>query len=525
MTNVLRNIFTISFALVASFSMRGLAGAELIHNVTVKNSCAFSQPIWVGAAGPDDVTPSNGWELAGICNANSDCASGQTCKNGFCSCTSSTDCHGATCGTNGTCVNQTTLALKPHWNGRIWPRTECSGSGAALICKTGDCNGQLDCKGSSAKGATLFEPNFGVENTADFYDVSLVSGYNVPLSVKPKIPSDTLGWNPNQSYSGAASIIQNVNGTTLRFFANPGGNSGNTPPNWPAAATLQQQLHDNQILWQNFGGKCGTVGCVADLNSTCPVGLQVKDHGTVISCIDPCTACSEATPDPSLKCQSLINPSNSAEGTYQDMYCCKKVAGGVGTSMASGLGGTPTCFADNDCAPATTCTKNPALQTPLTLPPGSGICFPTDPKGCVIGSNDACSNYPFPNYRCNTLTTSQQAACLPPTISGLGDILKNPVTSCNADVDCHGTGACINKVCQPPDVYTGTCGVFNPDWVKAGIQAGGGTTAYYELFRNACPTGYAWQFDDDAGQYTCDNTAIAVDYDMTFCPSPPKTAN
>src|SRR5262249_23163397 len=37
----------------------------------------------------------------------------------------------------------------------------------------------------------------------------------------------------------------------------------------------------------------GTVGCVADLNLTCPVGLQVKDHGKVISCIDPCTACSK----------------------------------------------------------------------------------------------------------------------------------------------------------------------------------------------------------------------------------------
>src|SRR5262249_15151867 len=207
MSKVSRSLFALLSLLIFPFSTPEFAAADLVHNVTIKNSCPFSQPIWVAASGPERVTPSNGWELAGICKANNECSPGQTCKNGFCSCVSNNDCQGAICGPNRTCINNTTLTLKTGWAGRIWPRTLCSRSGASLSCKTGDCSGQLDCFGSSATGATLFEPNFGTQNTADFYDVSLVSGYNVALSVKPRIPSDTPGWNPNQSFAGAMSII------------------------------------------------------------------------------------------------------------------------------------------------------------------------------------------------------------------------------------------------------------------------------------------------------------------------------
>ncbi|CAL9761029.1 unnamed protein product [Musa acuminata subsp. burmannicoides] len=66
--------------------------------------------------------------------------------------------------------------------GRIWARTGCSfdGSGRGR-CQTGDCGGVLDCKASGSPPNTLAEFAVGQFNNIDFFDVSLVDGFNVPM--------------------------------------------------------------------------------------------------------------------------------------------------------------------------------------------------------------------------------------------------------------------------------------------------------------------------------------------------------
>ncbi|KAI4299873.1 hypothetical protein L6164_033294 [Bauhinia variegata] len=72
------------------------------------------------------------------------------------------------------------------WSGRFWGRTGCdfdgSGSGS---CLTGDCgSGQIECNGAgAAPPATLAEFTLGTGGQ-DFYDVSLVDGYNLPMVVE-----------------------------------------------------------------------------------------------------------------------------------------------------------------------------------------------------------------------------------------------------------------------------------------------------------------------------------------------------
>lgn len=101
------------------------------------------------------------------------------------------------------------------WSGRFWGRTGCrfdgSGSGS---CSTGDCgSGQVECNGAGASPpATLAEFTLG-SGSQDFYDVSLVDGYNV------------------------AMIIEGSGGS----------------------------------------GMCASTGCVTDLNRQCPVELRVSD--------------------------------------------------------------------------------------------------------------------------------------------------------------------------------------------------------------------------------------------------------
>ncbi|CAM8876975.1 hypothetical protein QQ045_020609 [Rhodiola kirilowii] len=113
-----------------------------------------------------------------------------------------------------------TLQAPPGWSGRFWARTGCtfdsSGHGS---CTTADCgSGQMECNGSgAAPPATLAEFTLGQSGSDDFYDVSLVDGYNLPMIIE-----------------GSA--------------ASGGG-----------------------------GASCTTTGCIADLNRRCPAELRVGD--------------------------------------------------------------------------------------------------------------------------------------------------------------------------------------------------------------------------------------------------------
>ncbi|KAF8412298.1 hypothetical protein HHK36_000259 [Tetracentron sinense] len=72
--------------------------------------------------------------------------------------------------------------------GRIWGRTNCnfdaSGQGE---CETGDCGGLLHCQdsGGSTPPNTLVEYSLKQINNLDFYDISLVDGFNIPMDFKP----------------------------------------------------------------------------------------------------------------------------------------------------------------------------------------------------------------------------------------------------------------------------------------------------------------------------------------------------
>ncbi|CAN6482696.1 unnamed protein product [Victoria cruziana] len=81
-----------------------------------------------------------------------------------------------------------TVTASPAWSGRIWGRTGCDFDGDGNgVCQTGDCAVGLECKGRGAQPpATLFEITLGNDEEEDFYDVSLVDGYNLPMIVMPR---------------------------------------------------------------------------------------------------------------------------------------------------------------------------------------------------------------------------------------------------------------------------------------------------------------------------------------------------
>lgn len=125
---------------------------------------------------------------------------------------------------------QIVLEVPEQWSGRIWPRQGCcfnekTGKGS---CQTGDCAGLLKCQGTGGKPpATLVEMTLGTSKSPiHFYDVSLVDGFNIPVSMAPV-----------------------------------GGEVG-----------------------------CGVAACEADLNVCCPAALAVKREGKVVGCKSACLA-------------------------------------------------------------------------------------------------------------------------------------------------------------------------------------------------------------------------------------------
>ncbi|KAL1547321.1 pathogenesis-related thaumatin-like protein 3.5 [Salvia divinorum] len=113
-----------------------------------------------------------------------------------------------------------TVPATPGWSGRMWARTGCTfdatGSGS---CQTGDCGSRLECNGIGATPpASLFEITLGVGDQKDFYDVSVVDGYNLPLAAAPR-----------RGGCNATGCVQDINmgcPKELQVIGNEGGEGG-----------------------------------------------------------------------------------------------------------------------------------------------------------------------------------------------------------------------------------------------------------------------------------------------------------
>ncbi|KAL3844991.1 hypothetical protein ACJIZ3_002394 [Penstemon smallii] len=157
------------------------------------------------------------------------------------------------------------VSAPTSWSGRMWGRTLCSQNPTTgkFTCQTGDCgSGAVECiGGGAAPPATLAEFTLNGANGLDFYDVSLVDGYNLPMLVVPQ-----------------------------------GG----------------------------VGGNCTTTGCVADLNGECPAELRVANvvsaedgGGGSVACKSAC----EAFGDPMYCCSgAYATPDTCKPSMYSEFF-------------------------------------------------------------------------------------------------------------------------------------------------------------------------------------------------------------
>ncbi|KAL2460054.1 Pathogenesis-related thaumatin superfamily protein [Abeliophyllum distichum] len=154
-----------------------------------------------------------------------------------------------------------TLRVPRSWSGRVWGRTHCSGDPTTgkFTCATADCgSGKVECAGAGAiPPATLAEFTLNGDQGLDFYDVSLVDGYNLPMLIVAK-----------------------------------GGTRGG----------------------------CSATGCLIDLNGACPKELSVfhengsRAHG--VACKSAC----EAFGDPVYCCSEAYNTPDTCYPSAYSLY-------------------------------------------------------------------------------------------------------------------------------------------------------------------------------------------------------------
>ncbi|KAF2874201.1 thaumatin family-domain-containing protein [Massariosphaeria phaeospora] len=90
--------------------------------------------------------------------------------------------------TPGSTWNQT---VSEDWQGRVWGRTNCSFNdegtgpreGRGRACRSGDCNGILNCQVGGDVPVSLAEFTLDAGDGHTYYDISLVDGYNLPMAI------------------------------------------------------------------------------------------------------------------------------------------------------------------------------------------------------------------------------------------------------------------------------------------------------------------------------------------------------
>ncbi|CAH1134041.1 unnamed protein product [Ceutorhynchus assimilis] len=76
------------------------------------------------------------------------------------------------------------VSAPDNWAGRFWPRTWCDPN--SKHCETGDCGNRLECQGAGGNPpATLIEITLKGWQGLDYYDISLVDGFNLRGFIEP----------------------------------------------------------------------------------------------------------------------------------------------------------------------------------------------------------------------------------------------------------------------------------------------------------------------------------------------------
>uniref|UniRef100_A0A6N2MKC7 Thaumatin-like protein n=1 Tax=Salix viminalis TaxID=40686 RepID=A0A6N2MKC7_SALVM len=169
------------------------------------------------------------------------------------------------------------LSAPATWAGRFWARTQCSTDASGkFVCATADCaSGVIECNGAGAiPPASLAEFTLSGDGGKDFYDISLVDGFNLPISITPQGGSDCNSTScaanvdavcdPKLAVTGADGTVIACKSACLAFdqpqyCCTPPNNTTETCPPTQYSMTFKQQCP--QAYSYAFDDKSSTFTC------------------------------------------------------------------------------------------------------------------------------------------------------------------------------------------------------------------------------------------------------------------------
>ncbi|XP_004292943.1 PREDICTED: thaumatin-like protein 1b [Fragaria vesca subsp. vesca] len=201
------------------------------------------------------------------------------------------------------------LQAPPSWSGRFWGRTGCNfdpttGQGS---CTSADCgSNQLQCNGAGAiPPATLAEFTIGSGDTKDFYDVSLVDGFNLPMLVEPS------GGSGDCSITGCSVNLNKGCPSELQFGGGAGCRSAceafQTPEYCCSGAYGSPSTCKPSVYSQMFKAACPTAYSYAYDDGTSTFTCSGADYAI--------TFCPSSTTSQKTSTQSLTPPTTSTQPT------------------------------------------------------------------------------------------------------------------------------------------------------------------------------------------------------------------
>lgn len=536
------------------------SGAGATRQMTFVNRC--DQTVWLAA----DVSPApstSGWEMppSTACGSDSDCPSGFTCdtSNGFCQ-----------------LVLQLPLDGNGIVSGRFWPRTDCSFGEDGLCtsidgaktncCATGGCIADgsgdygLNCTGSGQAPTTVAEFTLqgGADN--DFYDVSVIDGFNVPVVMEPdtqpacpgsfgdcnywcgnpggRVPATpglrdygcrwdsafdpTCGGGPEWVVVDPAVVSSSADcKTPAQFRATPVGDvctcgldSGGLPQDGDCASGQVCGFGNNQIIGTRVCGE--PVGCTTG-KALCGIGAYFLGSGgencqTGSDCASGQCVDDTCTPSPAdfLDCGESLQyqvPCSTDDDcpAFIGFPCQSADDCPTGTDcvpLGAGTDGPQVCrqrCSSGTCAGWSCQTDEDCLTLDDDLSKPSGTF-----ARCVGGQCTA------------TMTSLLEASGL----NGQSCYIHYYPSQASPSLSCGGCPTdCDDPPCAPWPPASEECLSSNPAWVGV-VQD--------QLIppKTACPTAYTFPFDDPTSTFQCSNGAggeagNTQSYTVTFCEPEP----
>ncbi|MDX1997890.1 MAG: thaumatin family protein [Thermoanaerobaculia bacterium] len=343
---------------------------------------------------------------AGVCGCTGGCGAISTCNpaDSFCHWNGPSILSGsidmATGSTTKLCFPAAQTGMAIQWSGTLFARTGCS---STAPCQTGDCGAspstsQCPLAKGGAPPATLAE--FTLSNPAttgagpDFYDVSIINGINVGVTMAPN--AGTFSADPTDPYSCGAP-------------GNPEAAGKLSACSWqitPIVSKVDQAPFLRNVAPTSFqaAGKCpngsapnslGNCACTTDTDCApgpvCGLAMNASTSaqfaqvcGTAIGWWTADQICGASAPvapfGAPLQCGTSFSNSDGSTSTYTNLFACTQPSGATNPEQAQ------SCYSSGavtDCCGCATSASADHQAWPTVLSPSFGGpdngCFNNNP--------------------------------------------------------------------------------------------------------------------------------------------------